>query len=187
MQAFRDWLADAEASEPNDPSAAALATSTLAGLPSVRMVLTKGAEDRGIRFFSNSGSQKGEELQSNPEAALCFHWKSLRRQVRFEGHVEQLSREETAIYFHSRSRGSQVAAAMSAQSRPLASREAFDEATHMYAEKQGQAEIPLPEFWLGYLLVPLRVEFWSDGQDRRHDRLRFTRDGASWQAQRLYP
>ena len=112
MQVFREWLSLAEKSEPNDPNAAALATATPDGVPSVRMVLVKGVEDRGIRFFTNRGSQKGEELLQNPQAALCLHWKSARRQVRFAGNVQQLSREETAEYFNSRSRGSQNAGAI---------------------------------------------------------------------------
>ena len=187
MQVYREWLADAEVSEPNDPSAAALATASLTGLPNVRMVLTKGAEDRGIRFFSNSGSQKGEEIRENPEAAMCFHWKTLRRQVRFIGHVEQISREETATYFHSRSRGSQIAAAISVQSRLLTSRQALDDAVRAYTAHLNGTDVPLPEHWSGYLLVPRLVEFWKDGEDRRHDRIRFSRSCTGWQAELLYP
>ena len=187
MQIFRDWLALAETSEPNDPNAAALATATSDGVPSVRMVLVKGTEDRGLRFFTNRESQKGGELLTNPEAALCLHWKSLRRQVRFKGRVEQLGREEVAEYFHSRSRGSQIAAAISLQSRPLPSRETMDTAVRAYTDELGDAEVPLPEEWTGFLLVPQRVEFWSDGKDRLHDRVLFTRDGEKWSHERLYP
>ena len=187
MQMFRDWLALAEQSEPNDPNAAALATATRDGVPSVRMVLVKGTEDRGPRFFTNRGSQKGAELLGNPEAALCLHWKSMRRQVRFEGPVQELSREETADYFHSRGRGSQIAAAISLQSHPLASREVLDEAAQRYAKQLGDTEVPLPEQWTGFLLVPRRVEFWSDGPNRLHDRFNFTREGEGWTTERLYP
>ncbi|WP_419805763.1 pyridoxamine 5'-phosphate oxidase [Terriglobus sp.] len=187
MQVFREWLSLAEKSEPNDPNAAALATATREGVPSVRMVLVKGAEDRGVRFFTNRGSQKGEELLQNPEAALCLHWKSTRRQVRFAGTVQQLSREETAEYFHSRSRGSQIAAAISSQSRPLPSRDALNTAVRAYTAELGDREVPLPEDWTGFLLVPRQVEFWSDGKDRLHDRMLFTRAGEGWTQTRLYP
>ncbi len=187
MLVVREWLALAETSEPNDPNAAALATSTPDGVPSVRMVLVKGVEDRGLQFFTNRGSQKGEELLTNPKAAMCLHWKSLRRQVRLAGHVEQLSREETARYFHSRSRGSQIAAAVSLQSQPLSSREVLDKAVRDYAETLGNIEVPLPEAWAGFLLVPRRIEFWSDGKDRLHDRMLFRRNGEHWSHERLYP
>ena len=187
MQIFREWLARAEASEPNDPSAAALATATPAGVPSVRMVLTKGADDRGIRFFTHTISQKGQELRANPCAALCFHWKSLREQVRFEGTVRQLSEQEGEVYFRSRGRGSQIAAVVSHQSQPLASREELDRGVSDYKDHLGQAEVPVPSDWIGYLLVPRIVEFWKDGPDRLHDRMRVTRDGDGWKAQRLYP
>lgn len=187
MQVFREWLALAEKSEPNDPNAAALATATHYGVPSVRMVLVKGAEDRGLRFFTNRGSQKGEELTENPEAALCLHWKSIRRQVRFAGPVQLLGKQETVEYFHSRSRGSQIAAAVSQQSCPLASREVLDAAVRAYADEVGEAEVPLPQQWTGFLLVPRRIEFWSDGKDRLHDRILFKREGDRWSSERLYP
>ena len=187
MQVFQEWLEDASHSEPNDPTAAALATATKSGVPSVRMVLTKGADDRGVRFFTNRASQKGREIDENPQAALCFHWKSVRRQVRFEGRVEELGREETGVYFHSRSKGSQIAAAVSLQSRPLASREDLDASTRELAARIGNAEVPLPENWTGYLLIPRTIEFWADGPDRLHDRMRFTREPECWSAQRLYP
>jgi pyridoxamine 5'-phosphate oxidase len=187
MQVFQEWLKDAAASEPNDPTAAAFATATSSGTPSVRMVLTKGADERGVRLFTNSDSQKGRELRENPQAALCFHWKSLRRQVRFAGSVETLGRVETEAYFHSRSRVSQIAASVSAQSRPLASRADLDAAVGAMAAQLGSAIVPLPEFWSGFLLVPRAIEFWSDGEDRLHDRMRFTREAQIWISQRLYP
>ena len=187
IEVFHQWLALAEKSEPNDPNAAALATATLSGVPNVRMVLIKGAEDRGLRLFSNEESQKGRELQENPVAALCFHWKSLRRQVRFQGEVSTLAREEVKTYFHSRSRASQIAAAISAQSQVLASRQELDEATRAFASSRGQNAVPLPDKWVGYLLVPHLIEFWMDGSDRLHDRLQFTRSGETWNSRRLYP
>ena len=184
---LQEWLEAASHTELNDSTAAALATATSSGVPSVRMVLTKGADDRGIRFFTNRTSQKGTELNENPRAALCFHWKSLRRQVRLEGLVEELGREETGMYFHSRSKGSQIAAAVSHQSRPLASRQELDASTRELTAKIGDAEVPLPDEWTGYLLIPQTFEFWADGPDRLHDRVRFTREAESWSAQRLYP
>ncbi len=187
VKAFHQWLGLAEQSEPNDSNAAALATATRSGAPSVRMVLIKGAEDRGLRFFTNDESQKGSELHENPFAALCFHWKSLRRQVRFEGAVTVLDRNETEVYFHSRSRASQIAAAVSAQSRLLGARSALEEATQAYAASLGEAAVPLPEHWAGYLLVPHLIEFWMDGPDRLHDRLQFSRSGDTWSVRRLYP
>ena len=187
MELFASWLELAGKQEPNDPNAAALATSTADGIPSVRMVLVKGADERGVRFFTNLHSEKGEELLANPHAAMCLHWKSLRRQVRFAGNVQQLSREETAEYFHSRSRGSQIAAAMSQQSRKLESRDVLDAAVRAYTAKLGEAEVPLPEEWGGFLLMPRRIEFWSDGKDRLHDRICFTRQGDGWAHERLYP
>ncbi|GAA3757133.1 pyridoxamine 5'-phosphate oxidase [Terriglobus aquaticus] len=187
MPMFREWLTVAETSEPNDANAAALATATRDGLPSVRMVLVKGAEDRGLSIFTDRDSQKGREIAGNPEVALCLHWKSQRRQVRFAGRMEPLSREESERYFHSRSRGSQIAAAVSHQSEPLASRAELDTAVKQYEQELGGAEVPLPERWVGFLLVPRRVEFWSDGKDRLHDRVVFLRDGDGWKTERLYP
>jgi pyridoxamine 5'-phosphate oxidase len=187
MLVLQEWLEAASHSEQNDPTAAALATSTSSGVPSVRMVLTKGADERGVRFFTNRASQKGTELSENPQAALCFHWKSLRRQVRMEGPVQELGREETGMYFHSRSKGSQIAAAVSHQSRPLDSREELDAATRKLTATVGDAEVTLPDDWTGYLLIPQTIEFWADGPDRLHDRVRFTRQAGFWSAQRLYP
>ena len=187
MEIFQEWMKQAEASEPNDPTAAAFATATASGTPSVRMVLTKGADERGVRVFTNADSQKGNELRENPQAAMCFHWKSLRRQVRFEGKIEELTHDEVEAYFHSRSRRSQIAAAVSAQSRPLASREQLDEAVRAMTDRLGDAVVPLPEFWRGYLLVPRVIEFWSDGEARLHDRVRFAREAQQWSSQRLYP
>ena len=183
---FQTWLAQAASTEPNDPTAAALATATVEGVPSVRMVLVKAVEDRGFSFYTNAESQKGSELQENPRAALCFHWKSLRRQVRIEGTVSELPDEVTDAYFHSRSRGSQIGAAVSAQSRPLPDRSVLEAEVSAFAEKH-PGEIPRPSFWRGYLLRAGRFEFWIDGPDRLHDRLLFTREGEGWTQTQLYP
>lgn len=180
-------MTEAEQSEPNDPNAAALATSTAAGVPSVRMVLVKGVSERGLRIFTNEGSQKGQELLSNPHAALVLHWKSLRRQVRFQGGVTLLSREETEEYFHSRGRRSQIAAAVSQQSRPLGSREQMEQEVQTFSQQLGDAPVPLPQHWGGFLLTPKVIEFWADGPDRTHNRMQFVRADAGWRTQRLYP
>lgn len=184
---FEHWMAEAETSEPNDPNAAALATATAEGVPSVRMVLVKGASERGLRFFTNEDSQKGKELLSNLHAALVLHWKSLRRQVRFQGDVSLLSREETDEYFHSRSRRSQIAAAISQQSRPLDSRETMEREVREFSERLRDAPVPLPKRWQGFLLTPQVIEFWADGPDRTHDRIQFKPEGDGWRGQRLYP
>jgi pyridoxamine 5'-phosphate oxidase len=191
LQLFDLWLREAEASEPNDPNAAALATATASGVPSVRMVLAKrvaipGGPDERFCFFTNAESRKGSELAENPRAALCFHWKSLRRQVRVEGSITELSAEASDAYFHSRSRGSQIGAAVSDQSRVLASREELKAQAHAFSESH-PGEIPRPAYWRGFCVHPERIEFWLDGKDRLHDRFLFTRDGGRWQQSRLYP
>lgn len=188
---FDLWLSEAEVSELNDPNAAALATATANGIPSVRMVLAKrvalpdGREER-FCIFTNAESRKGSELIENPRAALCFHWKSLRRQVRVEGTITELSTEASDTYFHSRSRGSQIGAAVSDQSRVLASREELEAKAHAFAESHPN-EIPRPAYWRGFCLHPERIEFWLDGKDRLHDRFLFTKLGDRWQQSRLYP
>ncbi len=184
---FRRWMSEAERTEPNDPTAAALATATAEGKPSVRMVLIKSFDESGFGFFTNAESRKGRELQTNPVAALCFHWKSLRRQVRVEGAVSEVADEAADHYFHSRSRGSQIAAAISAQSRPLGSREQMErEVAAFRAGHEGQ-EIPRPGFWKGYVLKPTAVEFWADGPDRLHDRVLFAARPEGWSRELLYP
>jgi pyridoxamine 5'-phosphate oxidase len=186
IEMFHQWLREAEDSEPNDANAAALATSSTNGQPSVRMVLVKRADERGFCFFTNGESQKGVELAENPRAALCFHWKSLRRQVRIEGRVAELEEAEVDSYFHSRSRGSQIGAAVSQQSRPLASREELVAAVRRFAEAH-PGEVPRPSYWRGYCVSAERIEFWRDGADRLHDRMRFTRGEGGWVRIRLYP
>lgn len=188
---FDQWLAEAAAAEPNDPNAAALATCTPDGIPSVRMVLAKQIHDPSAGYqrfciFTNIESRKGEEIRLNPLAALCFHWKSLRRQLRIEGPLSPLSAAASDAYFNSRSRGSQIGAAISDQSRPLANRELLvDRATAFTHSHPGQ--IPRPDYWRGFYLTPERIEFWISGEDRLHDRMLFTRDGDRWHQTRLYP
>lgn len=183
---FDAWLKEAEESEPNDANAAALATSTADGLPSVRMVLAKRVGDRRFCFFTNAESKKGRQLTENPKAALCFHWKTLRRQVRVEGTVSELEPSAVDAYFHSRSRASQIGAAVSDQSRILASREELEEKVREFGEAH-PGKIPRPEYWRGFCLSPEQIEFWIDGADRLHDRFLFTRDGGGWEQVRLYP
>ncbi len=185
---FREWFAAAETSELNDPNAMALATTTKQGYPSVRMVLLKRLDDEGFAFYTNVESQKGRELVENPRAALCLHWKSLRRQVRIEGAVEMLPDEDADAYFHSRSRRSQIGAVASQQSRPLASRQQLEEAARALTERYADTVVPKPGYWKGFLVIPERIEFWQDGPDRLHDRVVFTREaGGTWTRSRLYP
>lgn len=183
---FRAWMHEAETKEPNDPNAVALATATADGAPSVRMVLLKGLDERGFAFYTNAESRKGMELASNPQAAMCFHWKSLRRQVRIEGLVSELPDAEANAYFHSRSRGSQLGAAASRQSRPLASRQALEERVRS-VEEHYPDEVSRPAYWRGYVLWPKRIEFWINGADRLHDRFLFSRVDEGWTKERLYP
>jgi pyridoxamine 5'-phosphate oxidase len=183
---FRVWMKDAEGGEVNDPNAVALATATRDGVPSVRMVLMKRVEERAFCFYTNAESQKGAELAENPRAAMCFHWKSLRRQVRVVGSVTELPAEDADEYFHSRSRLSQLGAAASQQSRVVASREALvDRVSELKREFPG--EVPRPDYWRGYVLRPERIEFWKDGEGRLHDRFLFSRTADGWRKERLFP
>jgi pyridoxamine 5'-phosphate oxidase len=183
---FRVWLVEADAREPNDPNAVALATATPGGAPSVRMVLLKGLDERGFAFYTNAESRKGIELSANPKAAMCFHWKSLRRQVRVEGFVTELPAAEADAYFRSRSRASQLGAVVSRQSRLLESREALEEMVKEYAARH-EGEVPRPDRWKGYVLRPERMEFWINGDDRLHDRFLFVRSDDGWKKNRLFP
>lgn len=186
LRLFDTWMKQALESEPNDPNAAALATSTIDGSPSVRMVLAKHIGEQRFSFFTNTASRKGQELAENPRAALCFHWKTLRRQVRVEGKVSHLDAIDTDTYFHSRSRASQIGAAVSDQSRILGSREQMEERVRRFAEAN-PGEIPRPAYWRGFCILPEQIEFWIDGANRLHDRFLFTSDGDRWQRVRLYP
>ncbi|NYF78960.1 pyridoxamine 5'-phosphate oxidase [Granulicella arctica] len=183
---FRRWLDDAAQTEPNDANAMSLATATASGRPSVRMVLMKRLDERGFAFYTNVESQKGRELLENPHAALCFHWKSRRRQVRVEGAVGELSAEDADAYFHSRSRKSQIGALASQQSRLLASREELEQRA-MECEERYPGEIPRPSYWRGFVLAPERIEFWEDGAYRLHNRIVFVRSGDAWVKTRLFP
>ena len=183
---FSAWLSEAEATEQNDPNAAAIATATPDAAPSVRMILIKHLDERGFSFYTNAESRKGLELAANPRAALCFHWKSLRRQVRVEGLVSELPAAEADEYFHSRTRMSQLSAAASRQSRALESREALEERVRELMH-QFLGEIPRPASWKGYVLRPERIEFWVQGVARLHDRFLFVRSGESWVKERLFP
>ena len=184
---FDEWFAEARASEINDPEAMALATATADGRPSVRMVLLKGHGPEGFVFYTNQRSRKGEELAANPHAALLFHWKPLRRQVRIEGPVNIVSCEEADAYFASRSRDSQLGAWASNQSWSLPSRAEFEKKYGaMRAKFEGQ-DIPRPPHWGGFRVSPETFEFWSDRPHRLHERRIFTRDGDGWREGLLYP
>ncbi|WP_394694139.1 pyridoxamine 5'-phosphate oxidase [Hyphobacterium sp.] len=184
---FADWFADAKVKEPNDPNAMALATADATGLPDVRMVLLKDFDTEGFVFYTNLESAKGLQISANPQAALCFHWKSLRRQVRLRGSVTPVSDEEADAYFASRARDSRIGAWASKQSRPLESRFALEKAVAKTAARFGVGSVPRPEHWSGFRLAPVHFEFWRDRPFRLHDRLVFDRSDAGWTTNRLYP
>lgn len=189
FELFGNWLKEAKEKELNDANAMALATADSSGLPDVRMVLLKDFDPQGFVFYTNLESYKGRQLGENPQAALCFHWKSLRRQVRVRGAITTVSQEEADAYFASRARDSRIGAWASAQSRPLEDRFALEKSVAGYALKFGIGEVPRPDFWSGFRLVPNRIEFWRDRPFRLHDRLEFVRaDGAApWTTSKLYP
>ena len=184
---FVEWLADARTTEPNDANAMTLATVDATGLPDARIVLLKDVDERGFTFYSNRESAKGEALAAHPAAALLFHWKSLRRQVRVRGAVEPVSQAEADAYFASRARESRIGAWASDQSRPLDSRETLERAVTRETARFADGDVPRPERWTGWRVVPDSVEFWRDRPFRLHDRLRFDRTGADWTKTRLWP
>lgn len=183
---FQAWFAAAQASEPNDPSAMALATASAGAAPSVRMVLLKEITADAFVFYTNADSRKGQDLRANPQAALCLHWKSLRRQVRIEGPVHEVSAGQADAYFHSRSRASQIGAVASQQSQPLPDR-AVLEAAAAAIEQRYAGEVPRPPQWTGFAVRAQSIEFWRDGAHRLHDRMLYTRTLQGWNRQRLYP
>ena len=186
---FEHWFQDAVAAEPRDPTAMTLATVDAAGLPNARIVLLKDRDDRGFVFYTNMESQKGRELDANKAAALVFYWKSLNRQIRIRGTVERVTPAEADAYFATRPKGAQIGAWASQQSRPLESRAAFEKAVADTTQKYGTGAIPRPSYWIGYRVVPLKIEFWQDRPFRLHDRIEFVRNdvGTSWAKTRMYP
>ncbi len=185
---FNQWFEEAKASEPNDPNAMNLATAGKDGRPSNRMVLLNALDARGFTFFTNAGSRKGNDLAANPFAALCFHWKTLRKQVRIEGRVEEVSTEEADAYYNSRPRGSRIGAWASIQSRPLPRfSDLQDRVTQYEGEFDGMEDIPRPGYWKGYRVVPDRIEFWINGEFRLHKRYIYLPEGDRWTTHMIYP
>ena len=190
---FAAWFEEAEASEPNDPNAMALATVAEDGLPSLRMVLLKGYDAEGFVFYTNLESRKGEQLRAHPKAALLFHWKSLRRQVRVEGAVSPVSEAEAEAYFASRPRQSQIGAWASDQSRAMEGRFELEKRVARYAAKYAIGKVPRPPHWSGFRIAAERIEFWQDGAFRLHDRLVYLRENGvganevAWRTERLFP
>ncbi len=185
---FAEWLAEAEAQEPFNPDAAALATTNREGHPSVRMVLIKGADDRGFVFYTNSDSPTGEDIIATERASLSFYWKSLRRQVRVDGPASRVTPEESDAYFATRARASQIGAWASKQSRPMQGRFELEKRIVRYTAKFKLGPVPRPPFWEGYRIKPARIEFWRERRFRLHDRMVYIRrDDGGWDTQRLFP
>ncbi|WP_110351669.1 pyridoxamine 5'-phosphate oxidase [Methylobacterium sp. B4] len=184
---FAAWMAEAEASEPVDANAMALATAGPDGLPDVRVVLLKGLDPRGLVFYTNAESAKGGQLAANPQAATVLYWKSLGRQIRTRGPVSPVTPEEADAYFASRHRDSRIGAHASRQSRPLTDRPTLMAEVAALSQQYEDGPVPRPEHWLGYRIAPVQLEFWQNGAYRLHDRVRFTRAGDGWTRSRLYP
>jgi pyridoxamine 5'-phosphate oxidase len=183
---LRAWLDEAEAAV-GEPHVMTLATATADGRPSARVVLLRGVDERGLTFFTNRSSRKGDELRANPRAAAAMHWWELGRQVRVEGGVEETEPEESAAYWATRPRASQLAAWASPQSRPVADRSSLDELVAQAEERFEGGDVPLPPFWGGYRLIPESIELWTHREDRLHDRVRYTRGEDGWRSERLAP
>lgn len=184
---FESWFAEAKSTEPNDPNAMALATADADGQPHVRMVLLKGHGPDGFVFYTNQGSNKGRQLASNMSAALLFHWKSLRRQIRIEGSVEPVGDAQSDAYFATRGRDSQLGAWASDQSRPLDARATFETRFAEFEARFAGQQVTRPPHWSGFRVVPARIEFWQDREHRLHERRLFVPDGAGWREGLLYP
>lgn len=187
IEKFKGWLVEAESKEPSNPNAMALATATADGHPSVRMVLLKDVDARGFVFYTNLESQKGGELAENPNASLCFYWKTLERQVRVEGCVEAVGDAEADAYFESRHRSSRIGAWASRQSRPMSGRFELEKRVAQFTAKFNVGTVPRPEFWSGFLIVPTKIEFWSEGAFRLHERIVYHPTGSGWEIERLFP
>jgi len=184
---FKVWFEKALSSDLLDPNAMTLSTATKNGRPSSRIVLLKGIDDQGFRFYTNYGSRKGRELDENPQAALCFYWSELERQVRIEGKVEKVSREESETYFRQRPRLSQLGAWASKQSTEVHSRKELESNFKSVRQEFKDQDVPLPDFWGGYLLRPTRIEFWQGRKGRLHDRICYEKEGGEWEIFRLAP
>ncbi len=187
FELFGDWFDKARESEPNDPNAMNLATATPDGRPSSRMVLLKDFDTDGFVFYTNLESNKGRQLAENPNVALNFHWKSLRKQVRIEGPAAPVSNEEADAYFQSRARGSRIGAWASEQSRPMEGMFILERRVAEFTAKFGVGEVPRPDHWSGFRVDPQLIEFWSDGKFRLHERIVYHRDGNAWTTERLFP
>jgi pyridoxamine 5'-phosphate oxidase len=187
MALFNAWFKDAQDSEINDPDAMSLATATPGGVPSVRMVLLKALSAEGFTFYTNKESRTGQQIGLNSHAALCFHWKSLRRQVRIEGTLTEVGPDRADEYFASRSRESQIGAWASNQSRPMADRLIFMERVKGATARFEGQDVPRPRHWSGFELTPVMIEFWLDKPHRMHDRLIYWREGEGWKTERVYP
>ena len=184
---FQYWLAEADRSEPNDPTSMALATADGSGVPNVRMVLLKGVDQAGFVFYTNFESAKGNELEANPQAALCFHWKSLRRQVRVQGQIEVVTDQEADDYFASRAKDSQIGAWASKQSQLLKGRFELEKRVAEFTAKFHIGAVRRPEFWSGFRLLPVRIEFWQEQPFRLHDRKVYNRSPDGWTVEKFYP
>ena len=180
------WMADASASEINDPNAVALASVSEDGFPSVRMVLMKGRDDEAVHFYTNFTSRKSGELDATGKAAMCFHWKSLRRQIRLVGKIERIDDATADDYYNSRPYGSRIGAWASDQSSPLENRQVLADRVQEFSEQYPENP-PRPPYWGGFRLIPHEIEFWIDGESRLHDRFRFTLSNGAWVSSRLYP